>query len=125
MQQAIQHRLDRLSTVAGVQAALLMMHASSGADRFDFPARGADDAVQALLAPLAHRYQQEGKAPLLNEPVNVAGQALHLLCDSHAGAFLLAVTLPLADAWQLSQMRNALQKILRTCVDEANSMRWR
>lgn len=129
MSQAIQQRLNALAANEKVRAAWLVMYPQSGADEYRYLATGADGAIWDAIAPRVHRFKANGAASLLNEPVECGGQPLQLLAASYGdpsrAPFMIAATLPLPEAFDLSAMRNALEKVARACMREADSIKWK
>jgi hypothetical protein len=127
MNQAIQKRMNQLAQIPSLQAAVLVMHAAPDAEEFRYQARAANPEIWQSISSVSHRFRSRGYAELLNQPVVCAGQELQLLCETYerGRSFMIAATLPLPEAFDLSTMRNALEKVAKACLSEADSMKWR
>lgn len=125
---AIQKRLNQLAQHREIRAALLVMAPRPHAEEFRFEAKATATEVWPLILAVAHRFNSAGKAQQLHQEAVMGDVTVHLLADRYQGPehspYLIAAIEPLRDVYHLSSLRNVLEKVAGSCLDEANSRRW-
>lgn len=127
MNRAIQKRMDSLAQIPQVRAAVLVIYPATDSEEYRYQAKGVDPEIWQPISAVSHRFKTNGRAELLNQALSYGGETLQLLAANIAGtsSFIIAATLPLPDAFDVSATRNALDKVARACLNEADSMKWR
>lgn len=127
--QAIQKRMNQLTQIAKVQAAVLVMYPGPDSEEYRYQSKDVNPEIWQPISSICHRFKANGISELLNEPVVCSGQKLHLLGANYGNpsqsSLLIAATLPMPDAFDISSMRNALEKVALACLREADSIRWK
>lgn len=125
---AVQRCMGRMGDIDTVVAAMFSTNSPDAIEEFHFEAPGDNGAVLAVITGVACRFRTAGRAELLNQPVEVAGESLSLLASVYQGMgytpYMVAVTRPPADAFALHRIRCLMDQVARCCIDTCNSPRW-